>query len=136
MIKTRVTELLGIETPIIEGGMAIAGNGELAAAVSNGGGLGVVSSNPGWSKQSERTKNVRQHLRRAKALTDKSLCANMSLQLIGKNPERHLDMLVEEGVKDLAVAAFKELFEHKIVATKIACVKAREELGWPARRNL
>jgi len=99
MIKTRVTELLGIETPIIEGGMAIAGNGELAAAVSNGGGLGVVSSNPGWSKQSERTENVRQHLRRAKALTEKPLCANMSLQLIGKNPERHLDMLVEEGVK-------------------------------------
>ena len=43
MIKTRVTELLGIDTPIIEGGMALAGNGELAAAVSNGGGLGVVS---------------------------------------------------------------------------------------------
>jgi enoyl-[acyl-carrier protein] reductase II len=99
MIKTRVTELLGIETPILEGGMAIAGNGELAAAVSNGGGLGVVSSNPGWSKQSERTENVRAHLRRAKALTDKPLCANISLQLIGKNPERHLDMLVEEGVK-------------------------------------
>ena len=47
MWKTRVTDILGIEYPILEGGMAIAGNGELAAAVSNGGGLGMVSSNPG-----------------------------------------------------------------------------------------
>ena len=99
MIKTRVTELLGIDHPILEGGMAIAGNGELAAAVSNGGGLGVVSSNPGWSKQSARTENVRDHLRRAKELTDKPICANMSLQLLGKYAEQHLDMVAEEGLK-------------------------------------
>ena len=49
MWKTRVCELLGIEYPIVGGGMTMAGNGELAAAVSNAGGLGMVGMNPRWS---------------------------------------------------------------------------------------
>ncbi len=42
-MKTRITELLGIEHPIIQGGMHYVGMAELAAAVSNAGGLGIVT---------------------------------------------------------------------------------------------
>ena len=98
MIKTRLTELLGIEHPIIEGGMSIAGNGELAAAVSNGGGLGVVSSNPGWAPVSERIENVRKHIRIIRTLTDKPFGANVPLQHIENFSDRHADMLIEERV--------------------------------------
>ena len=42
-MKTRITELLGIEHPIIQGGMHYVGFAELAAAVSNAGGLGIIT---------------------------------------------------------------------------------------------
>ena len=45
MKKTRICELLGIEYPIIQGGMTWIANAELAAAVSNAGGLGIISPN-------------------------------------------------------------------------------------------
>ncbi len=102
MWKTRVTEILGIEYPIIEGGMSIAGNGELAAAVSNGGGLGMVSSNPGWSPLPERTKNVREHIRRTKALTDKPFGVNFPIFILSDIADRHIEMLVEEGMTVVA----------------------------------
>ncbi len=44
MIKTRITELLGIEYPIVQGGMAWVADASLASAVSNAGGLGLISS--------------------------------------------------------------------------------------------
>jgi enoyl-[acyl-carrier protein] reductase II len=99
LFRTRVTEILGIDCPIVEGGMAMAGNGELAAAVSNGGGLGVVSSNPGWAPLERRTENVRDHIRRARALTDRPLGANFPLFILGEHVERHLEMVVEEGIR-------------------------------------
>jgi enoyl-[acyl-carrier protein] reductase II len=102
LFKTRVTEILGIEHPIVEGGMAMAGNGELAAAVSNGGGLGVVSSNPGWAAVEDRTENVRAHIRRAKALTDRPLGANFPIFILGSYADRHLEMIVEEGIRIVA----------------------------------
>ena len=44
MIKTSITEMLGIEYPVFQGGMAWIADGELAAAVSNGGGLGIIAA--------------------------------------------------------------------------------------------
>jgi enoyl-[acyl-carrier protein] reductase II len=82
--------------------MAIAGNGELAAAVSNGGGLGVISSNPGWANVEDRTENVRAHIKRAKALTHKPLGANFPLFILGEYAQRHFEMLVEEGIRVVA----------------------------------
>ena len=99
MWKTRVTEILGIDYPILEGGMAIAGNGELAAAVSNAGGLGMISSNPGWAPLEDRTENVRRHIRRAKELTDRPFGANFPIFILSDIADRHIDMLVEEGIK-------------------------------------
>ena len=47
-IKTRFTELVGIENPIVQGGMMWVGRAELAAAVSNAGGLGIVTALTQW----------------------------------------------------------------------------------------
>ncbi len=102
MWKTRVTDILGIEYPILEGGMAIAGNGELAAAVSNGGGLGMVSSNPGWAPIEKRTENVREHVRRARALTDKPFGINFPIFILSDYADQHLEMALEEGVRIVA----------------------------------
>lgn len=98
MFASRVTEILGIRYPILEGGMAIAGNGDLAAAVSNGGGLGVVAANPGWSPMTERIENVRRHIRRAKELTDKPVGANVPLFFLDNFANNQVSMLIEEKV--------------------------------------
>ena len=96
MFKNRVTDILGIRFPILEGGMSMAGNGELAAAVSNGGGLGVVSANPGWSALEDRIENVRRHIRRARELTSNPIGANVPLFFLENFAERQVSMLIEE----------------------------------------
>ena len=98
MFRTRVTDMLGIKYPIFLGGMTMNGNGELAAAVSNAGGLGVVAQNPGWSDKSERVETVRRHVKLARELTDKPIGANLTILLIDENVQKHLAMLIEEKV--------------------------------------
>lgn len=103
MWKTRVCELLGIEYPIVEGGMTMAGNGELAAAVSNAGGLGMIGMNPGWSPPDEQIENLRDHIRRAKNLTSKPFGVNFTIfvgnEIDSERTKKCMDMAVEEGVK-------------------------------------
>ena len=72
-MKTRITELFGIEYPIIQGGMAWVADYHLAAAVSNAGGLGLIgaASAPGDV--------VRTQIREAKKLTDKPFGVNIML---------------------------------------------------------
>ncbi|MFC1919016.1 nitronate monooxygenase, partial [Chloroflexota bacterium] len=97
MKKTRVCELFGIEYPIIEGGMLVVGTGELAAAVSNAGGLGVISANVGRYVEDSLADNLRNQIRIAKSLTDKPLGVNLSLAL--SEPEALRDVIIEEGIK-------------------------------------
>ena len=99
MMRSRVTDILGIRYPIVEGGMSIAGNGLLAAAVSNGGGLGVISSNPGWSPVASLIDNVRQHIHEARNNTKLPIGANVPLFHVGDYAERHIEMLIEESVE-------------------------------------
>ena len=54
MLKTRITELLGIKYPVFQGGMAWIAEGNLAAAVSNAGGLGIISAKIGRASCRER----------------------------------------------------------------------------------
>lgn len=73
MIKTEICEMLGIEYPVFQGGMAWIADGKLAAAVSEGGGLGIIAAGnaPG--------SYVREQIQIAKSLTDKPIGVNIML---------------------------------------------------------
>lgn len=127
MFRTRVTELLGIKYPILLGGMTMNGNGELAAAVSNGGGLGVVAQNPGWSDKSERVETVRRHIRLARELTDKPIGANLTVMLIDEYAQKHIAMLIEEKVDVVTLSGGnpkKVLPYFKEAGIKTVCIVA------------
>ena len=96
-MKTGITELLGIEYPIIQGGMAWVADASLAAAVSNAGGLGLISSvNAG-------TEAVRTEIRKCKELTDKPFGVNV--MLMNPNAEEVAKIVIEEGVKAVTTGA-------------------------------
>jgi len=96
-MKTAITEILGIEKPIFQGGMAWIADARLAAAVSNAGGLGLISSiNAG-------AEAVREEIRKARELTDKPFGVN--IMLAAPNAGEIADLVVEEGVKILTTGA-------------------------------
>ena len=89
-MKTAITEILGIEKPIFQGGMAWIADARLAAAVSNAGGLGLISSiNAG-------TEAVRAEIRKARELTDKPFGVN--IMLAAPNAAEIADLVVEEHI--------------------------------------
>lgn len=86
-MKTRITELLGIEYPIIQGGMAWVAEHNLAAAVSNAGGLGIIGA------ASAPAEVVRDEIRKCKELTDKPFGVNV--MLLNPNADEVADVIVE-----------------------------------------
>lgn len=96
-MKTRVTELLGIEYPIIQGGMAWVAEHNLAAAVANAGGLGLIGAGGAPADF------VREQIRKAKELTDKPFGVNVMLM----NPEADAiaQVIVDEGIKVVTTGA-------------------------------
>ena len=96
-MKTRITELLGIEYPIIQGGMAWVAEHHLAAAVSEAGGLGLIggANAPG--------EVVREEIRKAKALTKKPFGVNV--MLMSPYADDVAKVVVEEGVKVVTTGA-------------------------------
>ena len=90
-MNTKITELLGIEYPVIQGGMAWVAEHQLAAAVSNAGGLGLIGA------ASAPPEIVREEIRKAKELTDKPFGVNV--MLLNPNAEEVAKVVVEEGVK-------------------------------------
>ena len=97
MINSRICEMLGIKYPIVQGGMAWVADASLAAAVSNAGGLGLISSiNAG-------TEAVRNEIRKCKTLTDKPFGVNIMLQ--APNAEEIANLVVVEGVKVITTGA-------------------------------
>ena len=72
-MKTRITELLGIEYPIIQGGMAWVADASLAAGVSNAGGLGIIAAMNSNGEQ------LREEIRKCKEMTDKTFGVNIML---------------------------------------------------------
>ena len=99
MWKTRVCDILGIEYPILEGGMTIAGNAELAAAVSEAGGLGMLGCNPGWSPPEQHVEHLRTHIRKLKGMVKKPFGVNFTLFAMQDKAEALIDMAIEEGIK-------------------------------------
>lgn len=96
-MKTRITELLNIEYPIIQGGMAWVAEHNLAAAVSNAGGLGIIGAGGAPAEF------VREQIQKTKAMTDKPFGVNVMLM----NPQADAiaQVIVDEGVKVVTTGA-------------------------------
>lgn len=96
-MKTRVTDLLGIEYPVIQGGMAWVAEYHLAAAVSNAGGFGIIGA------ASAPADIVRQQIIECKKLTDKPFGVNV--MLMNDNADEVAKIVIEEGVKAVTTGA-------------------------------
>lgn len=130
MKGNRVCEILNIEKPIFQGGMAWIADSSLASAVSEAGGLGIITGTApiDW---------VREEIRKAKKLTNKPFAVNIMLM------DRHADdvakLICEEGVKVVTTGAgspgkYMEMWkEHGIkvipVVASVALAKRMEKLG-------
>ncbi|MFV3415101.1 NAD(P)H-dependent flavin oxidoreductase [Pseudomonas sp. NY15436] len=100
-MKTRITELLGIRYPIIQGGMMWVGRAEMAAAVSNAGGLGILTALTQPTPEA-----LAAEIERCRTLTDQPFGVNLTL-LPSINPppyEQYLDAIIASGVKVLETA--------------------------------
>lgn len=130
-MKTRITELLNIEYPIIQGGMAWVAEHNLAAAVSNAGGLGLIGA------ASAPAEVVKEEIRKCRELTDKPFGVNV--MLLNPNAQEVAQVIVEEGVKVVTTGAgnpakFMELWKNagvKVipVVASVAMAKLMERTG-------
>lgn len=111
MLKTRVTEMLGIEYPIIAGGMMWLSRAGFAAAVSNAGGLGIITS-ANFRTASE----LREEIRKARSLTDKPLGVNLNLFLkraVSPWPtDEFVEVVVEEGIEVVETSGVRSPEEY------------------------
>lgn len=130
-IHSKITDLLGIQFPIIQGGMAWVAEYHLAAAVSNAGGLGIIGA------ASAPADVVRTQIREAKKLTDKPFGVNV--MLLNPNAAEVAQVVVEEGVKVVTTGAgspekYMELWKNagiKVipVVASVALAKRMERIG-------
>ena len=100
-MKTRITELFGIEHPIIQGGMHFVGFAELASAVSNAGGLGVIT---GLTQQTP--ERLAREIARCREMTDKTFGVNLTfLPTFAKPPyPEYIRAIIEGGVRIVETA--------------------------------
>ena len=136
-MKTRITELFGIEHPVIQGGMHHVGFAEMAAAVSNAGGLGIITG------LTQRTpKDLANEIARCKDMTDKPIGVNLTflpgfadpdypgyieaiiaqgvniVETAGRSPEQYMPTLKEAGIKVIHKCTS---VRHSLKAEKIGC---------------
>jgi NADH:quinone reductase (non-electrogenic) len=136
-MKTRITELFGIEHPIIQGGMHFVGLAELASAVSNAGGLGIIT---GLTQRSPEL--LANEIAKCRALTDKPFGVNLTflpiinspdyagyikaiidggvriVETAGNNPAKWLPMMKEAGIKVIHKCTS---VRHALKAESIGC---------------
>src|ERR1700733_5807996 len=136
-MKTRITELFGIEHPIIQGGMHYVGYAELASAVSNAGGLGVITGLPQPSPEA-----LAREIARCHGMTDKPFGVNLTflpafveppypeyidaiieggirvVETAGRNPEAHLPRMKAAGIRIIHKCTS---VRHSLKAEKIGC---------------
>ena len=137
MIKTKITEMFDIEHPIVQGGMHYVGFAEMAAAVSNAGGLGIITgltqANP---------KDLAKEIARCKDMTDKPIGVNLTflpgfanpdypgyiqsiidggvkiVETAGRSPEKFMPQLKDAGIKVIHKCTS---VRHSLKAQKIGC---------------
>ncbi|WP_062345821.1 nitronate monooxygenase family protein [Novosphingobium sp. CCH12-A3] len=110
-IRTRITEMLGIEHPIVQGGMMNVGYAELAAAVSNAGGLGIITALTQPTPEA-----LRAEIERTRAMTDKPFGVNMTIFPTVNSPDykAYAQAIIDGGVKIVETAgtqAVREIWE-------------------------
>ncbi|MAE04512.1 MAG: nitronate monooxygenase [Porticoccaceae bacterium] len=130
-MRTRLTELLGIETPIICGGMMRVGTADLAAAVSNAGALGVMTA-----LSQPTLEGLESEIARCASLTDKPFAVNLTVGVVATeiNYDDILDVIINSGVKILETAGRSpEPFMDRLKAAGIKvihkCVTVRHALS-------
>ena len=136
-MKTRITELLGIEHPIVQGGMHFVGLAELASAVSNAGGLGIITALTLATPE-----KLAEEIARCRQMTDKPFGVNLTflpgfakppypeyidaiieggvkiVETAGRNPEEYMPKLKEAGIK---VVHKCTSVRHSLKAERIGC---------------
>ena len=110
-LKTRITELLGIKHPIVQGGMMWVGRAELASAVSNAGGLGILT---GLTQPTP--DDLRREIDRCRSMTDKPFGVNLTI-LPSVSPPPYAEYrqaIIDSGVKVVETAGHnpREHIEH------------------------
>ena len=130
-MKSRITELLGIKYPIFQGGMAWVADGDLAGAVSNAGGLGIIG---GGNAPKE---VVKANIDRVKQITDKPFGVN--IMLLSPFADDIVDLVIEEGVKVVTTGAgnpgkYMDRFHEAGITVipvipSVALAKRMEKLG-------
>ena len=96
MLKTRLTELVGTKYPIIQGAMLWLTNAELAAAVSNAGGLGIIAAHNFATPE-----EFRREIKKTKRLTDKPFAVNFTLMPARRQIiwEEYISVALDEGIR-------------------------------------
>lgn len=136
-MRTRVTEMLGIEHPIVQGGMQWVGLAELAAAVSNAGALGIITA-----LTQPTPEDLLKEIARCRDMTDKPFAVNLTIlptikpvpyelyakaivdsgikivETAGRNPEPYLPMFKAAGIKVIHKCTS---IRHSLKAEKIGC---------------
>lgn len=107
-IKTRITEMLGIEHPIVQGGMMHVGYAELASAVSNAGGLGIVTALTQPSPVA-----LREEIERCRGMTSKPFAVNLTVLPSVTPPDykSYAQAIIDAGVKIVETAGTQEVRE-------------------------
>ena len=116
--------MLGIKYPVIQGGMAWIADAELASAVSNAGGLGLIAAMNSNGEQ------LREQIRKAKELTDKPFGVN--LMLMSPYIDEAVSVVCEEGIKVVTTGAgnpAKYMEQLKSAGVKVICVVASVALA-------
>ena len=129
-MKTRLTELLGIETPIICGGMMRVGTAELAAAASNAGALGVMTA-----LTLPTPELLKAEIEKCFSLTDKPFAVNLTVGVVASeiNYDDYVDVICNSGVKIVETAGrspepFMERFNAHGIKVIHKCVAVRHAL--------
>jgi enoyl-[acyl-carrier protein] reductase II len=100
MLRTPLCDLIGTKHPIVQGGMAWVGTAELAAAVSNAGGLGIIGGG------NAPTEEVAREIRLAKELTDEPFGLNIPLA-ISEYADEIVTLCIKEGVRIMVIGAWR-----------------------------
>ena len=129
-MKTRLTELLKIETPIICGGMMRVGTAHLAAAASNAGALGVMTA-----LTQPTAEGLEAEIARCAAMTDKPFGVNLTVGVVASeiNYDDYVDVIIKSGVKIVETAGrspepFMERFKEADIKVIHKCVAVRHAL--------